>query len=295
MLLRGRFTKNSVRLIALSIIVTLPLSYIHAVPTSIAVPSMQEGIIKLGKWQKLIDYINKNSSLDLNLKIVKDHTEIMYGLEKHLYDFAYTDPLWYEMLNRKNLCIPLARAVIDGRQSVSSVLIVNKDSIILKIKDLKGKIIALSYKNDSALGYFIPIVILKSYNFSPSDFKSIVLSDSYMSILKGVAFGKLDAGFVSSSIFLKQNSIAFNNLKKETRVIAVSKPIPQWTLIARKDLRENSVNTLKRLILSMQESPEGLKVLKDTGFSTFKRIKDTDYNTIKYYLNRLDKEYVPAE
>jgi len=267
----------------------------YAIPTSIAVPSMQEGVINLGKWQKLIDYINKNSSLDLNLRIVRDHTDIMYGLQKHIYDFAYADPMWYEILSRKNLCIPLARAVIGNRQSVSSVLIVNKDSIILTIKDLKGKIIALSYKNDSALGYFIPIVLLKDNNFSPSDFKSIVLSDSYMSILKGVAFGKLNAGFVSSLIFSRQNSTVSNSLRKEIRVIAVSKPIPQWTLIARKDLRRVSVNALKSLMLSMDKSPEGLKILKDAGFSAFKRIKDTDYSTIKDYLNRLDKEYVPAE
>ena len=116
-----------------------------------------------------------------------------------------------------------------------------------------------------------------------------------MSILKGVAFGKLDAGFVSSSILLKQNSTAFKNLKSGTRVIAVSKPIPQWTLIARKDLRKESVNTLKRLVLSMNKSPEGLKVLKGTGFSSFKSVKNTDYKAIKDYLNRLGKEYVPAD
>ena len=159
---RGYLTRNTVRLFFLTFILIFPLCSINAIPTSLAVPSMQEGIVKLGKWQKLIDYINKNSSLDLSLKIVRDHSEIARGLKKHLYDFAYTDPLWYEILKMKNLCIPLARAVINGKQSASSVLIVNRDSIILTIKDLKGKTIALSYKNDSALGYFIPIVMLKT-------------------------------------------------------------------------------------------------------------------------------------
>ncbi len=260
------------------------LSEIWGVPLVLAVPDLNSGLHVYTKWDSVVDYLKENSSFDVRMVVVKNHRIIQEGFKKKTIDYAFIDPLWYARMYRAGLCIGLAKGVVSDDGYQYSLLIVNRDSIVRGLSDLRGRSIALVNQMESSAGYFVPLFLLSEYGVRKY-FKRIIYSDSYMSVLKGVAFGKLDSGFVSSNIFISAEG---NKLKNEIRVILRSSPIPQWVFVARSDLNFQQRNDFKAILLNFAKDVEGKQLLNSLGFTGFTNVDTRDYVIISKYLDSME-------
>ncbi len=251
-------------------------------PATLALPASEEGLARYCRWKPITDYLSEVSGIALNLEIVEDHSSIRKGLETNLYDLALVDPVWYVILSERGLCMPLVRPVTLGRDTFRSLLIVHRDSIIRDTADLTSATIALTGSRESALGYYIPLVLLDANGLrSSTTSATILLSDTFLSILKGVAYGKLEAGFVSSIVLDNGNN---SLLREQVRVIWESEAIPQWTVVARAGFRENTIASVLQALLDMGKSDSGRSALRPSSFSAFVKASDADYATVRRYL-----------
>ena len=255
-------------------------------PVVLALPASEEGMVLFRQWKPITDYLTETSGLVLILEMVEDHSSILQGLENNLYDLAYVNPVWYVMLAERGLCIPLARPVVLGRDTFRSLLIVHRDSIIRNAGDLAAATIALTGLSESALGYYIPLALLEAHGLEiSSSSDTILFSDTFLSILKGVAYGKLEAGFVSSAVLDDGDN---SSLREQVRVILESEAIPQWTVVARADLRQRAIASVRQALLNMGKSEQGRAALQPSGFSAFVEASDTDYNAVRRYLEAVE-------
>ena len=251
-------------------------------PTALALPASEEGLALYRQWKPITDYLSQASGVALQLEMVADHNGIREGLATNLYDLAFVDPGWYVILAEGGLCIPLARPVLMGRDTFRSLLIVHRDSIIRSIGDLETATIALTGSLESALGYYIPLALLEANGLGMSSTSAtILLSDTFLSILKGVAYGKLEAGFVSSAVLDDgDNSL----LREQVRVIWESEAIPQWTVVARAGLRQSTIASVLQALLDMGKSEAGRSALQPSSFSAFVQTSESDYAPVRRYL-----------
>ena len=270
----------------------LPQAVTAAPPVVLAVPANEEGLVRFRQWTPLAEYFREASGLSLNLEIVEDHPSVLRGMENKLYDLAFVDPVWYVLLADRGLCIPLARPIVASRDTFRSLLIVHRDSIVRSVDDLSGRRVALTVPFESAGGYYIPLALLEANNLSIADNKKFVFSDAFLSILKGVAYGKLEAGFVSSPV-LDDLRNAF--LREQVRVVLESEAIPQWTVVARGDLRQETVAVIRKWLLEAANTEQGRSALALAGFSAFIEAQDPDYNIVRRYLEAVGDRIVPPE
>jgi phosphonate transport system substrate-binding protein len=255
-------------------------------PVVLALPASEEGMVLFRQWKPITDYLTETSGLVLILEMVEDHSSILQGLENNLYDLAYVNPVWYVMLAERGLCIPLARPVVLGRDTFRSLLIVHRDSIIRNAGDLAAATIALTGLSESALGYYIPLALLEAHGLGISSASDTILfSDTFLSILKGVAYGKLEAGFVSSAVLDDGDN---SSLREQVRVILESEAVPQWTVVARADLRQRAIASVRQALLNMGKSEQGRAALRPSGFSAFVEASDSDYNAVRRYLEAVE-------
>jgi len=264
----------------------------YSVPVTLAIPDLNEAINVYSRWDSLLEYIKEKSSLDIRIKLVKSHNIIKEGFEKHTLSFAFVDPFWFVSLRKKKLCKPIARVVMGGDDSFRSLLIVNRDSIFRNISDLKGKTIALVNPTESSAGYFLPVALLNMAGIKRGDFKRLILSDSYMSVLKGVSFGKLDAGFVSSGFLSRKETFPY---KESIRIIMKSDEIPQWVIVARFDMEQRVVDALERVFLKMNRDDQGKALLSSAGFDGFVEVREVDYRKIEEYSRYQEPDFVSSE
>jgi phosphonate transport system substrate-binding protein len=262
-------------------------------PTTLALPASEEGLTRYRQWKPITDYLSEASGLALILEMVEDHPTIREGLVTNRYDLAFVDPVWYVILADRGLCVPLVRPVVLGRDTIRSLLIVHRDSIIRNTGDLATATIALTGSLESALGYYIPLALFEANGLgSSSNSATILLSDTFLSILKGVAYGKLEAGFVSSAV-LDNGSNSF--LREQVRVIWESEAIPQWTVVARAGLRQSTIASVLQAFLNMGKSESGRSALQPSGFSAFIEASDADYAAVRRYLNAVEEGVAAPE
>lgn len=240
----------------------------------------------------LAEYFREESGLSLILEIVEDHPSVLRGMENKLHDLAFVDPVWYVLLADRGLCIPLARPIVASRDTFRSLLIVHRDSIVRSVDDLSGRRVALTVPFESAGGYYIPLALLEANNLSIADNEKFVFSDAFLSILKGVAYGKLEAGFVSSPVL---DDLRNASLREQVRVVLESEAIPQWTVVARGDLRQETVAVIRKWLLEAANTEQGRSALALAGFSAFIEAQDRDYNIVRRYLEAVGDRIVSPE
>jgi len=270
----------------------LPQAVTATPPVVLAVPANEEGLARFRQWTPLAEYFADASGLRVKLEIVEDHPAVVRGMEKKLYDLAFVDPAWYVFLSDRKLCLPLARPIVAGRDTFRSALIVHRDSILRSADDLSGSRIALTVPHESAGGYYIPLALLETNNLSTSDPEKLLYSDTFLSILKGVAYGKLEAGFVSSSVLDDRRNAS---LREQVRVVLESEAVPQWTVVARGDLRRETAALIQKWLLAATSTEQGRSALALAGFSAFIEARDPDYNIVRRYLETVEDRVVPPE
>ncbi len=261
-------------------------------PVIFVVPAKEEGLKKYQQWFLLIKYLNERSELTFEFELAKDHLTVQQGLTNKIYDISFVDPVWCIYLKERGVCEPLVRVVIQKKDTNRSLLIVHKDSIYYSLNDLKNKNIGLLFPYESDTGYYIPLVLLNKHNFPTLDNKNFIFTDTFISILKGVVYGKLDGGFINTNIY--QDPKNFTQTK-EIRVILESIVIPQWTVVVRKDLQKSIILTIKSLLLEIHNSQDGKKALLQAGFDKFIIAEDKDYQSLRDYIYNKGDKFAPKK
>lgn len=274
-------------------IILLISSPLPAIPLEFAVPAMQAGICQLERWEPLVEYLEAYSGSTIHLNIVKDHRSLYEGLAGRYYDIGFMNAYWTERAGSMTELTLAARSVIEEEDSLITAIIVHRDSIIREISQLGGEYLALTIPKESLCGYFVPLQLFARQNIEPSKrFDQIVYAGNYQSILKGVAFGVIDAGAVTLHTLDSPDNSAY---RQQVRIIARSERIPSWSVVTQTDKRTSEIDTLIRGLLDLSESTEGRELLERTGFSGFLPPSEIETPLDPEIMTFIEAHHAPAE
>ena len=280
--------KYNLRITVLIICFTfLYLDALSAFSLQFAVPAMQSGLTKLRKWTPLVRYVETQCGFDIELVIVKDHRRLAEGLSDKFYDVGFVNALWEEKLRQNRDIHSCARVEVNQKQFFQTSLIVNKDSVIRNMADMHGDYLALIVPYESLGGFYIPLVLFQEQSIVPTEvFKQVVYSETYESILKGVAFGVVDVGAIASTVLQDPRLEPFS---REIRVIETSERLPQWALVGRNDLKSGMIDLFIKSLVEMKNSKEGQELLKAAGFSGFVYSSESTVQISHTYLLQIEQ------
>lgn len=259
---------------------------IFAVPVNFAIPSSGEGLRQLLLWAPLIDLLKEETGLDINLVITKNHEIIREEMELKNYDLAVIDPFWYIYWQNSGVCSSFLETCRKKTDGFRNVLIVHKGSVFRTLKDLESRSIALTVPFDSASGFYVPLAMMFEHNIEPfTYFKAIVFSETFESVLKGIAYGKLDSGFITSDLLDNPENSRY---KDEIRIILESAILPGEVIVVRKDFNQELMYTIREAIIHIVDSERGTELVNQMGFSGFMIPEEEEYDLLKKYLNILE-------
>jgi phosphonate transport system substrate-binding protein len=226
-----------------------------------------------------------NERLDgIHLQIVASSSFSAYvdKLENRLYDVALANGVIALDSTRIGYSI-LGTSVEE--QANAGLILVNTDSSINNVSDLKGKTIA-STGSPALGGHMLPMLYLFKKGLNVNKEIKLKYLESFESVILNIYLGKCSAGFTTlngwNSFLKKRPEVASKvRIKWETPAV-VGNP-----LLIRNTVSKKTVSQLKNLILNMHLNERGRKALADIGYLKFIPADSTTYQPFKEFL----KEY----
>ncbi|MEM1171113.1 MAG: PhnD/SsuA/transferrin family substrate-binding protein [Cyanobacteria bacterium P01_H01_bin.35] len=211
---------------------------------------------------------------------VESYIAATAALQLHQVDLVLAGPSEYVVINARTNAIPLIGIT---RPNYHSVIVVNADSPIKSVAQLKGKSIAMSYIGSTGGHLGVTKLLMEAELDPKSDLNIQMLGDD--GSLESLKQRKVDAwgGSTSDYDFLLRTEKASEN---DFPILAKSALLPSDVIIVRNKLDSQVVEEYKNLIINNQEQ---LVIALARGKSTKKYnnselvlVNDADYDLIRH-------------
>jgi phosphonate transport system substrate-binding protein len=240
-------------------------------------------------YQELIDYLAAKVDHDAELIQRKTYAEVNELLAKGRIDLAFicTGP-FVTGADRYGI-EAIATPIVRGRPFYHAYLIVNKDSDLQSLADLKGKDFAFT-DPESNSGALVPRYWLSQLGATPEAFfRSFTYTYSHDNAIMAVAKNLVDGAAVDGLMweYYQQRNPFYSS---KTRIIKKSEPFGSPPLVVSKSLDAKMKEMLRKNILFMHEDPEGKRILDELMIDNFAPPQSAWYVPVKAMIDRINAE-----
>ena len=265
-------------------------------PLRVAVAAMISPKETFDLYRQLLAYLGRKLGKDLEFVQRKTYGEIDELLRRGKIDIAFICSGPYVAGREKFGFEPLAVPEVHGSHFYQSYLIVNKESPIHRLEELKGHTFAFT-DPDSNTGRLVPTYWLAEMHEQPETFFSrTVYTYSHDNSIMAVARNLVDGATVDSLIweFYQEKTPAFT---AKTRIIRKSEAYGIPPLVASRDLPTPMKQRLREILFTMHQDPEGKKILAELMIDRFIPPQEAWYENLRRMHQSLagqkDKAHAP--
>jgi phosphonate transport system substrate-binding protein len=253
----------------------------HGAALVIGLIPEQQIFEQVEKYRPLAGYLTKKTGIKIELKVLSRYGNIIDNFVSQGMDGAFFGSFTYVLAHARLGVEVLARPEnLDGRSSYHGLLFVRKDSGIKGAKDMRDKRFAFVDKATTA-GYLMALDYFSKNRIQDytTYLKEAYFAGTHEDSIHDVLDRKADIGVAKNTIFERLEK-EDGRLDRELVILEKSAEVPENGLAVRKDLSAEIKRSLKEALLTMQDDPEGAKVLKDFGASRFIETTDRDYEPV---------------
>lgn len=232
---------------------------------------------------KMFTPLKKKLETELNIPV-----QLMYSqntedfckkVENKTFDLVQLDHFQYILAHKNYGYDVIAQNVEFGKNTVSSVIYVRKDSGITNVNDLKGKKILFFFDKKSFVPYVAPLSILKKEGLKPGQYDEL-FAKSPVAALKALSRGNVDAA-TGADITLNMKMIKDSLDTTALTKLAEIGPFPQIPWAVTGNLGAEQKAKVKEVLLSLDKTEEGKQILKAAGLNNIIEASDSDYDSIR--------------
>lgn len=247
---------------------------IDVIPTQMS-DKFEEQIKQLG------NLLSQKSGLQVEIRIATDYAAVVEAMRFGKTDIAYFGPFTYVVANAQSGAQAFITQNIKGKPYYYSYAIVPLDSPIKELDDkgiatLKGKTIALGDPASTSSSQ-IPQLAVQNAGLDCEKDVKLVFTGAHDAVLKTVAAGKADIGFVDSAIFEGSLAKKFPNDFAQVRVAWRSMELYQYPWAHRRDLDAGTVKQLQDAFLKIKDAD----ALEPFGADGFVVADDAQYGPVR--------------
>ena len=237
--------------------------------------------VQVERYEPLGEYISKHSGVRIEFTILSSYGNIIDSFRAMKMDGAFFGSFTGAMAMERLGVTPIVRPVnLDGESSSYGLIVVRKDAGISSVRDMKGKRIAFVDRATTA-GYIFPLAYFRKHGLENIEefFSEFYFAGSHDAAIYDVFNGMADIGTAKNTVFQnireKEPAVAAS-----LRVIATSRKVPSNSLCLRTDIGAGLVKKIKTILLKMDQSPEGRRVLKKFGARRFVETTVESYDPV---------------
>ena len=230
--------------------------------------------------QKLADYLENALEIPVNFQTTEDYKQTVDLLVSGKVEVAFLSGFTYVQARQRNPQVePILAPIEKGTDQpwYKSVIVVNAESGISKIEDLKGN--SFSFVNPSSTsGYLVPSAYLRTLDINPKqDFTTLQFAGSHNKNINALKTGKVNAITINQPTYLnalKQGKLPANKYK----LIWESDPIPNAPIVISSQLPSQFKTDLQKALI---DAPKDLIAVSGAKSDGYTLVQDEDYEPIR--------------
>jgi len=227
------------------------------------------------KNQGLKKYLEDKLGKNVELIVTTDYSSMIEAMRHHRIDVAYFGPLSYVLAKQKSEIEPFVAVQRGGSTTYQGVIVANGASGITRLEDIQGKNMVYG-DQASTSSHLIPKSLLAEKGLKAKENYNEHFVGAHDVVALTVQNGKADAGGLSKTIF--QSLVERKTIDpQKVRVIAESKPFPEYPWTMRSDLKPELKEKIRQAFLQINDK-QILQAFKADGFAP---ISDKDYDVVR--------------
>jgi phosphonate transport system substrate-binding protein len=219
---------------------------------------------------------------DVKVETARTFSEFWTNVERKRYDIVHLNQLQYLHAQDKHGYDVIVKNEEFGTTTISSQILVRKDSPIQSLKDLHGKKIIFGGDNTAMMSYIIPRSMLRAQGVADKDY-STEFALNPPNALVAVSLGMADACGVGDSV-AKLTEIQHKINLDELRVIAQSPAFPHLAWAVTGKLPAEQKQAIQRALLVLNTTVEGKQILQRAKLSGLAAATHSDYQPLQKYM-----------
>jgi phosphonate transport system substrate-binding protein len=234
----------------------------------------------------ITDYLSNNiEGVSFKIEASRNYATFDEKLYSGKFHFALPNP--YQTINSFKHGYKVFAKMADD-ENFRGIIIVRKDSGVNKVADLKGG--SVSFPAPTALAAtMLPQYFLQEHGLDVMQDIDIQYVGSQESSIMNVMLGNTIAGATWPPPW-RTLSKERPQLAKEMKVMWRTHSLPNNSLVARKDIDQQTIDKVKALLLTLHEHPQGKAWLAKIGLSQFETAENETYDPVFEFIARFNKE-----
>jgi phosphate/phosphite/phosphonate ABC transporter binding protein len=257
------------------------------------------------RYRPLVDFLSERlgERTRIGLRLLPSYDALVEQFLKGTVNAAFFGSFTYAMIRARVGVEPVARPERGGESMYRGLILARKDSGIRDWSGLRGR--RFSMVRSTTAAEIFPLLHLRRRGVAdPVRFLGeIVWSGSHEASLGKILSGEVEAGAAKDLVY-QRLAAEDPRLEEELVVLAESLPVPENTLVVRRDLDfacfdchrgevpeaaaeavpghadASLAELLRRELIGLEQSPEGQAVLEALGADRFVVTTDADYENL---------------
>ncbi len=264
--------------------VTKPL---NGAPLKIAIAAVISPKETSAYYDQMMQYVSRKIATPIDIIQKKTYQEVNDLLEKREIAIAFVCAGPYVSGKKKFGMELLVAPMLYGKPFYQAYFIVQKDSPITNLEDLRGKSFAFTDPNSNT-GTLVPTYTLSAKGEKPeSFFKSVIYTYSHDNSIRAVSKGIIEGASVDGLIW-DFYSDKNPDLVKNTKIIYKSPLYGIPPVVVHPATPASTKQLLKKIFLEMHTDPEGKKILDELKIEKFIVPEDASYDSVRKMQDWLD-------
>lgn len=254
-------------------------------PILIALATVLSPDETIGSYRQIAQYISQQTGREAILIQRKTYAEVNLLLANGDVDIAFSSTGAYCSYRGMNEIELLVMAEHSGNSLYEAYIVVNKDSNIHSLEDLKGKVFAFTDPL-SFSGHMVMVEYLQKQNTVPEKyFGRYFYTYSHDKSLWAVANKIADGASLDSQMYdyVKDKDPA---LVKNIRIIQTIGPAPTGPIVVSKRIKPEQKAQFREIFLRMHQDPEVAKAMQKLVIEQFVEPKPELYQPLKELYER---------
>ena len=232
-------------------------------------------------YTDMLNYIGQKIGKKVEIIQQENYAEMDAMLEKGVVNVAFVCSGPYIKDHEKFGAELLVAPQSYGRPFYNAYIIVNKDSNVKGLENLRGKKFAFTDPKSNT-GKIVPeYMVVKKFNEKPEKFFSeVIYTKSHDKSIEAVAKKLVDGASVDSLIYdytVKKNPV----YTQFTKIIEKSPSYGIPPVVVNKNVDPKLKAALRDAFLNMNKDPRGREILAGIMVDKFIVPKDSDYNSVR--------------
>lgn len=234
-------------------------------------------------FQPIAEYLSHELGRNVQLVTAKNFETFWSDVKRKRFDIIHYNQYDYIVSHKQFDYQVILKNEEFGSSSIAGSIWVRKDSGINNIEDLKGKKVAFGGGPKAMVSYIIPTFLLMNGGLKKQDYQEIFAKNPPNSLLS-TYYKQTDAAGAGDRV-VKLGVVAKQIDAEQMKLLIKSEDLPHLPWAVKNTLPDELRAQIKTLMLKLNDTEDGKKILSEAKLTGLRDVKDHDYDQYRSIVN----------